>query len=135
MAKKTKDQKAYDQNTELSTTADETKPIEPAAEAAIEALQDALMKVEFDEIEPAYQAICKELEKRRLPNLFKEAQLVLNWYQKHIYPRQNVAHTLQDLKHCSWGGKWKTWFKKPEGNSNIENCIKKFKLGDYGAKE
>lgn len=146
MAKKPKEQKAYDQNTELSTTADEATPLQPptqhqqpAAEATVEstkeALQAALLKVEFEKIEPAYKAICKQLDERRLPNLFKEAELVLNWYQKHIYPRQDVAHTLKDLRHCSWGGKWKTWFKKPEGNSNIENCIKKHKLGDYGAEE
>jgi phosphatidylinositol kinase/protein kinase (PI-3 family) len=145
MAKKPKEQKAYDQNTELSTTADETTPLQspsqqqqPAAEATVEstkeALQAALLKVEFDKIEPAYKKICKELEKGVLP-LAQDAVPILNWYKEHIYRIFDVEYKLASLKGCQYGHQWRAFFAKEKGDAIMQLVCKKFKLGDYGAEE
>jgi hypothetical protein len=141
MSKKSKDQKAYDQNTELSTTADETTLLQsqqPAAEATVEstkeALQDALLKVEFEKIEPAYKKICKELEKGVLPNI-EDATPILSWYKKRIYQNCDVEFQSMLLKGCQHGHQWKMFFATKKGDAIMQLVCKKFKLGDDGTEE
>lgn len=141
MAKK---QKAnYVQNAELSTTGDETTPLEikpkeqAATEATVEstkeALRDTLVVLEFEKIESAYNAICQKLIDGVLPKA-EDAIPVFQWYQKHIYPVFDIPTNIEFLKKCSQGFRWKAFFYKNDGLATMQNSIRNY-IKKNGAEE